>query len=75
MMTQTWEYSSANTHSQLQKYYPWFLAKPLKKKYERLTPPPFSALPLCCGISITPYMTAIYLYKIFYGGRGERIVS
>ena len=32
-----WEYSSANTHFQLQKYYPWFLAKALKKTYERLT--------------------------------------
>ena len=49
MMTQTWEYSSANTYSQLQKYYPWFPAKPLKKKYERLTFPPPS-LPCLCVV-------------------------
>lgn len=66
MMIQMWEYSSANTHSQLQKYYPWFLAKPLKKTYERWILFFFffffSALLLCCGISIAPYMTAIYSY-------------
>lgn len=74
MMTQMWEYSSANTHSQLQKYYPWFLAKPLKKTYERLILfPHLPALPLWCGISIAPYMTATYI--IFFRSWEQRIVS
>ena len=61
MMTQTWEYSSANTHSQLQKYYPWFLAKPLKKKYERLTPPPL----LCLAFVLWNFSYPLYDSHIF----------
>jgi hypothetical protein len=50
MVIRMWEYSSANTHSQLQKYYHWFLAKPLKKTYERLILFFFPSLYWLCAV-------------------------
>lgn len=73
MMTQMWEYSSANTHSQLQKYYPWFLAKPLKKTYERLIlfpPPP------CIAFVVWNFNCPLYdshIYNLFLGARSREL--
>lgn len=63
MMIQMWEYSSINTYSQLQKYYPWSLAKPLKKTCERLILFFSSSLHCLCAVEFQSClnMTAIYV--------------